>query len=199
MPHHDPRDPRATPASPPHDLAVAAPGAAAVAPAATRDRWRAWRWAALVAIAGAALWTVLSPAWALRPFAPQTAALVAKAYVLRRISPLTTLLALAAVAALAWRQWRGARWPARTALALLVLVAGLSAGISRLNHFELMFKPLPHPDYVPAASASAFVDPRDMVLAVAIGGDAAAYPVRQIAYHHVVLDTVGGTPVAVTY
>ena len=45
------------------------------------------------------------------------------------------------------------------------------------------------------------VDPRalDPVLAVTLNGEATAYPVRQVAYHHIVQDVVGGVPVAVTY
>ena len=38
-----------------------------------------------------------------------------------------------------------------------------------------------------------------MVLAVDTGADAVAYPVRQLAYHHLVADAVGGTPVVATY
>ena len=34
---------------------------------------------------------------------------------------------------------------------------------------------------------------------VKINGDAAAYPVRQMAYHHIVQDVVGGTPITTTY
>ena len=37
------------------------------------------------------------------------------------------------------------------------------------------------------------------MLAVERNGEAAAYPVRQVAYHHIVQDVVGGVPVAVTY
>ena len=39
----------------------------------------------------------------------------------------------------------------------------------------------------------------DVVLAVRVGDDAVAYPVRQMAYHHVVQDTVGGVPIVATY
>jgi hypothetical protein len=38
-----------------------------------------------------------------------------------------------------------------------------------------------------------------MVIAVDIKGDAVAYPVRQLAYHHIVQDVVGDTPIVVTY
>ncbi len=38
-----------------------------------------------------------------------------------------------------------------------------------------------------------------MVLAVTHSGDAAAYPVRLLAYHHLVHDRVGGKPIVATY
>jgi hypothetical protein len=38
-----------------------------------------------------------------------------------------------------------------------------------------------------------------MVIAVAVNGVNRAYPIREMAYHHVVNDTVGGEPVAATY
>jgi uncharacterized protein DUF3179 len=34
---------------------------------------------------------------------------------------------------------------------------------------------------------------------VEIAGDAVAWPVRQMAYHHIVQDEVGGVPVVSTY
>jgi hypothetical protein len=38
-----------------------------------------------------------------------------------------------------------------------------------------------------------------MVLGVVVNGDAAAWPVNQLAYHHVVNTEVGGVPIAATY
>ena len=61
-----------------------------------------------------------------------------------------------------------------------------------------MFKPLANTAFVNVNDAG-FVSDGDMVLAVELNGDAAAYPVRQVAYHHVVQDTIGGIPVLVTY
>jgi len=80
-----------------------------------------------------------------------------------------------------------------------MLPLAAAAWVSRQNHFEWLFPPLRHPGYDPAAAAASYVEPGDMVLAVEIGGEAAAYPVRQIAFHHVVEDVAGGTAVAVTY
>ena len=44
-----------------------------------------------------------------------------------------------------------------------------------------------------------FVSGADMVVAVEAEGDAVAYPVRQMAYHHLVNDDVGTLPVVSTY
>jgi hypothetical protein len=146
----------------------------------------------------AALALVAVPIWLIRPFAPQTPGGLALAFGLRRWAPLGTLLALAVGAALMAWLWRGGRWGSRTlaALALVPLVA--AAWLSRVNVFERVFSPLAGARFVPAAAAS-WVEAEDPVLAVARDGDAAAYPVRQVAYHHVVQDIVGGVPVAVTY
>ena len=38
-----------------------------------------------------------------------------------------------------------------------------------------------------------------MVLGIEVGGLSLAYPIRQMAYHHVVNDMFGTTPVVVTY
>jgi hypothetical protein len=38
-----------------------------------------------------------------------------------------------------------------------------------------------------------------MILAVRIGAEARAYPIREMAYHHVLNDLVGGVPIAATY
>ena len=61
-----------------------------------------------------------------------------------------------------------------------------------------MFNPLESPRYVDAAQAK-FVKPDDIVMAVAIGGEAVAYPIRQIGYHHVVNDVIGRKPIVATY
>jgi hypothetical protein len=90
-------------------------------------------------------------------------------------------------------------------LLLTALLLG-SSWLARQNHFEWMFKPLPDARFVRAAAAD-FVAPNDMVLAVARGEDAVAYPVRQLAYHHLVNDVLaagGGSgaakvPIVATY
>ena len=53
-----------------------------------------------------------------------------------------------------------------------------------------MFNPL-HAAGVRAGAHRGFVDPDDLVLAVRVGDDSAAYPIRQMAYHHLVNDRIG--------
>jgi Protein of unknown function (DUF3179) len=80
---------------------------------------------------------------------------------------------------------------------LLLPVLG-ATWLARQNHFEWMFNPLPSPAYAKSADAT-FLTDDDRVLSVTIGGESVAYPIRLMAYHHVVEDTVGGTPIVATY
>jgi len=151
----------------------------------------------LVALVGAAV--VAVPVFILRPFSPQTASAVAVAYRLREMAPLLTAVLAGfglVTAALAW--WHSGRWARLAAVGALGITLG-AAWLARQNHFEWMFNPLPNPAYASVAEAAAFVDPADMLIAVEGHGDAVAYPVRQMAYHHLVNDQVGGVPVVSTY
>ena len=156
-------------------------------------------WLALLLLPLLALAVVMVPVMLIRPFAPQTPSAIELAYTLRRWSPWLTLGAALLGLALAVRLWKETpRLLPRIAAVLLALVAVATTWMSRQNHFEWMFAPLPDARFLRAAEASA-VAPEDMVLAVQTGGDAVAYPVRQIAYHHLVEDSVGGVPIVATY
>ena len=50
-----------------------------------------------------------------------------------------------------------------------------------------------------ATVAANKVDTTKLVIGVAVNGEAKAYPVEIIGYHHQVADTIGGEPVMVTY
>lgn len=142
---------------------------------------------------------VLVPVLLLRPFSPQTPATVATAYALRTASPwlAPSGAALAALfGALSLRRRPRRFWAAANVLA--VAAAAGAAWLSFQNHFEWMFAPLPGAEYARARDAT-FVSDADMVVAVEVGGDAVAYPVRQMAYHHLLNDEVGRLPVVSTY
>jgi Protein of unknown function (DUF3179) len=65
----------------------------------------------------------------------------------------------------------------------------------------------PSKDGIPAIDRPSFeavgdahgLAPREPVISVAIGGEARAYPLRVMIWHEIVNDTVGGTPIAVTW
>jgi hypothetical protein len=94
--------------------------------------------------------------------------------------------------------WRGARWWGRLAMPALLAPLLAVTWFARQNHFEWMFNPLLNADYARIDEAG-FVADSDMVMAIKINGDAVAYPVLQMAYHHVVNDVVGGKPITATY
>ena len=60
------------------------------------------------------------------------------------------------------------------------------------------FVPLDDPTFLAAHETEYFGD-EELVLGVEFAGEARAYPVRMLRYHHVVNDTVGGEPLLVTY
>ena len=155
-------------------------------------------WLLLVLTAGLALAVVLTPAWIIQPFRPQSARGVEVSFLLRRISPLATIAILLADMALAFLLWRASRWWGKVLLVLLLLPVGASTWLARQNHFEWMFKPLAESAYATNGEVT-FVRDSDLVIAVDLNGEAAAYPIRQLAYHHVVHDTVGRVPIIVTY
>ena len=120
-------------------------------------------------------------------------------YMLRRLSPWITLIALGAGLLLTLKLWRGSRRWWKKALLVVILIPLLaSTWFARQNHFEWMFNPLANATYAKVNDAG-FVAEDDVVLAVKINGEAAAYPVRLMAYHHLVEDVVGGTPIVATY
>jgi len=146
----------------------------------------------------ASLVIVAVPVLLIMPFKAQTPRAIHVSYLFRRWSPILTVLASAALLVLSIYLWRAARWWTRGFLVIIMLISLVPAWASRQNHFEWMFKPIKQPEYVRAANASSVVD-NDMVMAVEINGEAAAYPIREMGYHHVVEDVVGGVPLVATY
>ena len=138
------------------------------------------------------------PAYIIRPFRGQSPQDLALALTLRTWGPLVTIVTGLAALALAIGLLRGARWRQRSlVIAGLVLVAA-SAALARYNYFErVFFKPITAPQFASAAEVK--LDPDEMVLAVRSGPQARAYPIRAMAYHHLVNDTLGGVPLVATY
>lgn len=160
-------------------------------------RWRLWL--LLVVIVAVSVAVVMIPALLIMPFRRQTPFGVELSWLLRRWAPVVTVVALVTALAVVVSLWRRSRsWLKRAAMTGLVLPLIAAAWFARQNHFEWMFQPLPQAAYARAGEAS-FVADNDLVMGIEINGEAVAYPVRQMAYHHVVNDVVGGRPITATY
>lgn len=156
------------------------------------------RWLLLLLIVAASAALVVVPVMLIQPFKPQTERALAVGYALKSWAPWATVALAAAGLFLVSRIWRGSRWWTRAALVVLLVPVAASVWASRQNVYEVMFNPLERPAYVSSAEVN-YIGDEDMVLAVERGGERVSYPVRLMAYHHIVADTVGGVPIAATY
>lgn len=155
-------------------------------------------WLTLFVLAAIVLALVLTPVFLIMPFKAQTPRIMEVAYVMRRWSPLITVVASLLILTLTIRLWLGGRWWSRIVLVILLVPVFAATWLARQNHFEWMFNPLPNPAYAKAAEVT-FINEDDRVMSIAIGGESVAYPIRLMGYHHVVQDTVGGTAIVATY
>ena len=155
-------------------------------------------WAALLILVLTVLSAVIIPVGLIMPFRSQSQRGLALAFGLRRWSPsLTLAAAVTAIALVVWL-WSNSRWWRKAVLVVALITIFSAAWFARQNHFEWMFNPLRNPAYAKISEAN-FVTDSDMLLAVENQGEAVAYPIRLMAYHHLVQDTVGGTPIVATY
>jgi hypothetical protein len=143
-----------------------------------------------------ALAVLITPIYVMRPFRPQGPDELVVALWVMRLGP--WLLAAAGVLAITavMRAWPGG-WGRRLGATLMLLVTSAAGGLSQINVFETMFAPLPSPRF--AATGAAGLPGEAIVMAVRVGEAARAYPVEVMAYHHVLNDVVGDTPLVVTY
>jgi hypothetical protein len=84
---------------------------------------------------------------------------------------------------------------------LLIIPLAIVAAVIYMANFKMaadaMFKQ-PH-QLLLVSAANNKVDSSRLVIGVSINGEAKAYPIRFLGYHHHIQDTVGGKPVMVTY
>jgi hypothetical protein len=154
-------------------------------------------WLIFLAAALTAVAFFFIPAFIIRPFHHQTPSALALAMSLRQRAPWATLAAGLVSVLFALILWPNVSRLRKIILAIAMVVVAFSAVMSRLNYFEWMFHPVDSPQF-DSASASK-LDKGEMIMAIRYGSDARAYPIREMAYHHVLNDVVSGVPVAVTY
>jgi Protein of unknown function (DUF3179) len=137
------------------------------------------------------------PIYVIRPFTEQAPAALKRAlWVLLYDKPLSLILALLIIA-LAVFLWRRGGWIARVLLVPAVGITILAAVSTWINPYEKMFHPLGEPKYLAANLAG--IDSNDMVIAVTLGEESRAYPIREMGYHHIVNDRLHQLPIVVTY
>lgn len=91
----------------------------------------------------------------------------------------------------------GRKWPKIFLTFFLVLYAVAFFMVNFQMEADKMFYQPEHKTFAAADASKIKTD--KLVLGVVINGQAKAYPIQFIGYHHQVRDSVGGTPVMITY
>ena len=139
----------------------------------------------------------LIPAWIIQPFRYQSPRALSLALTLRQIAPAGTLLAGVVALFLAMGLWPRMSRSKKSAIAMGLFFTAAAVVMARTDYFEWMFHRVSAPGFQSVTDSK--LDSGEMVLAVRFGSEARAYPIRAMAYHHVVNDVVSGIPIAVTY
>ncbi len=177
---------------------------------------RGYLWVVFLVSAASAVGLFFIPAVILLPFKHQTPAGLALAMELHQRAPWGTLVAALlalGIALVLWRSyapdeggwgstmrrnwWSNANLWGRVVLGVVMVLVAFSTVMARLNYFEWMFHPVDSARFETESESK--LDKGEMILAVRSGSDARAYPILQMAYHHVLNDVVNGVPIAVTY
>jgi hypothetical protein len=92
-----------------------------------------------------------------------------------------------------------------TLVPLMILFAATTAfafaprsATTKTKKLDLPYVTIDHPQFISASQAT-FLSPHDMVIGVANGKSAKAYPAAILAQHGVVQDQMGDGPIAVTW
>ena len=134
---------------------------------------------------------IAAPLLVALPPVRQTPGLLAAARAAGNLAPMMSAV-LAVI--LAIRLWRA---PTESTFAVLLL-AILCAVLSRINLMEWVFAGARGSGAVPIGELHD-VDGADMIIGVVIDGYSRAYPVRYLAYHHLLNDRLGPLALLPTY
>jgi hypothetical protein len=152
----------------------------------------------LLACLAVSLISVGYPLYVIRPFRAQGENELAAALVVARFQRLITVIsaggALWAIVGY-WRE-KPRLWKKVLAATGAGFVA-LLALLARVNVYELSFHPIDHSSFAGASQVK--LDRDEKVIAVSIGEEARAYPIRSMSYHHVINDVVGRVAIVATY
>ncbi len=105
------------------------------------------------------------------------------------------LLLLAPVEAQQSTPWPRGEWPRTDFSRALVAPGEIRSGGPPRDGIPA----IDEPRFVTPAEAAAWLDPREPVVVVTLGGETRAYPLQILIWHEIVNDRLGGVPVAVTF
>jgi hypothetical protein len=152
----------------------------------------------LLACIAVSLICVIYPIYVIRPFRAQGAQELALALVVTRWRPLLTAISCIAALAAVFLYWRsGTRMWRRIVAVLGAGFVCVLAVLARINVYEHMFHPIDHADFAPAPRMK--LDNDEKVIAVRVGSEPRAYPIRIMAYHHLINDVVDNLAIVATY
>jgi hypothetical protein len=154
-------------------------------------------WLIFLALAAVAIGLFFIPAFIIRPFTNQTVRGLALAMALRQRAPWGTLPAALLCLFLMFLLWQVSNLWRKIVLCVVMVLVAFSTVMARINYFEWMFHPVERSQF--DSESASKLDKGEMILAVRYGNDARAYPIREMAYHHILNDVVEGVPIAVTY
>ena len=159
-------------------------------------RWGSLAW--LLCCFLAAFFVLAYPIYVIRPFRQQGPRELAVALATLQIGPyLQPALAVVAIALLLWCWRRNSGVISRWAASLATVAIVSFVFLARVNVYELLFKPVQQPTFLPAGKTK--LSGQEQVIAIKVKATARAYPIRDISYHHIVNDIVAGLPVVATY
>jgi hypothetical protein len=141
------------------------------------------------AVAAVALLFVAFPNVVIQPYTAQNPLALKISLAMLQYQGVVELVCCIIAAVIVFR--KRSRWTIAAAATVF-----LCAIASRIDIYERLFHPLGKPSFQSIAEAK--LDGDEHLLAVNLGASR-AYPIRTIAYHHIVNDVIGGVPIAVTY
>jgi hypothetical protein len=152
----------------------------------------------LLACLAVSLFCFIYPMYVISPFRRQGPNELALALTVARFKPVIALITAIAAIVSCIGYWRlqPPKWK-RVLPAAGAIVAVTLAVLARVNIYELMFHPVVHASFTAAPEVK--LDGAEKVITVRIGGQARAYPIRVMSYHHLLNDIVGGVAIVATY
>ena len=132
------------------------------------------------------------------PFSSQRSETIDYAYFLHRNLWWIRLLGIVVLVPLAFNEFRNGKWWTRILLLLLLCLYSVMFYMVNFKFLADQMFLQPKNKLLTTVSENK-VDSNKLIIGVEINGQAKAYPIEIIGYHHQVQDTIDGQPIMVTY